>query len=117
MLSVVKVGGGLDITGNCRNLVAVVHDMGRRLDYTLFSIANHVNNQRMQVYMNPHLVTQPCAVSGADSCVWDLPLALWSKGRCAAFILAFSQNQRSSAKDLTGFALFGAHQLQVTAQI
>lgn len=69
MLTVVKVGGGLNITGNCRNLVAVVHDMGRRLYYMLFSIVNHVNNQRMQVYMNPHPVIQPCAGSGADSCV------------------------------------------------
>lgn len=98
MLTVVKVGGGLNITSNCRNLVAVVHDMGRRLNYMLFSIVNHVNNQRMQVYMNPHPVAQPSAGSGADSCVWDLPLALWSEGHCAAFILALSQNQRSSAK-------------------
>lgn len=91
-------GKGGCITANCRNLVAVVHDMGRRLDYMLFSIVNHVNNQRMQVYMNPNLVTQPCAGSGTDSYVWDLPLALWCKGRGAVFILAFSQNQWSSAK-------------------
>lgn len=40
-----------------QELMAVIDDMGKRPDYMLFSIVNHMNNQKIQFYTNLHFVT------------------------------------------------------------